>query len=327
MNKPFVSIVVPAYNAQRTIDLTLQALADQSYQGPKEVIVVDDGSSDSTPERIKAFRHASYIYQENQGPAAARNRGFQASKGEIVFFTDADCIPERAWIEKCLSGFTDETIGVVCGSYGIANPGSLLARCIHAEILYRHRYHMPNFPKSFGSYNFCLRRKVFEAAGGFNPSYRNASGEDNDLSYKILKLGSKIFFARDTIVDHFFPTFVLKYLKEQFRHGFWRARMYRDHPQMALGDDYTFWKDIVEPPIILAMMLLLIMGMIFKLFFIPLAFGFLVILSLIELLFSFRMTKSPFEALFYAFVMLLRAMARTLGFVTGAFQVFSQKVR
>jgi len=325
MDKPLVSIVIPVYRAERTIALTLEALERQSYPGPKEIIVVDDGSDDSTASIIKSFPKVIYYYQKNQGPAAARNHGFELSHGAFVFFTDSDCIPEPLWIEKCLQGFLNENIGVVCGSYGIANVTYLLARCIHAEIVYRHRYHMPDFPKSFGSYNFCARREVFSAVSGFNTAYRNASGEDNDLSYKILQSGSKIFFARHALVNHFFPTRILKYLKEQFCHGFWRVRMYRDHPRMALGDDYTFWKDIIEPPLVLSIIFLILLGGFFGAVFTAWAFGILIALSLVELVFSFRMIKAPLQAVFFAFIMLLRAFSRTLGFVAGVIMFFLPK--
>ncbi len=325
MDKPSVSIVIPAYNAQRTIGRALQALLQQTYTGPKEIIVVDDGSTDQTAQWVKSFHAVSYLFQQNQGPAAARNRGFQASQGEFVFFTDSDCVPQPDWIEKCIQGFSDQTIGVVCGSYGIANAKHLLARCIHREILFRHKNLMPDFPKSFGSYNFCTRRTVFESVQGFNTSYRKASGEDNDLCYKILESGARIYFARQALVDHFFPTRVGKYLKEQFAHGFWRARMYRDHPSMAKGDDYTFWKDIVEPPIVLVIFLLFALGLCFKSFSVSWALFFLAWLSLGELIFSFVMMKSLPESLFFAFVMLLRAFARTAGFLFGAARLFSLK--
>jgi len=323
-NRPFVSVVVPAYNAQRTIKLTIEALLSQSYDGPQEIIVVDDGSCDDTHKIIQSFPDVVCVRQENQGPAAARNRGFAASRGAFIFFTDSDCIPEAQWIEKCLKGFSFDDIAVVCGSYGIANKEFLLSRCIHDEIVYRHRYHMPDHPKSFGSYNFCVRRNVFSMVGGFNTSYRNASGEDNDLSYKILSAGFRIFFARHALVRHFFPTLILKYLKEQFSHGFWRVRMYRDHPHMALGDDYTFWKDIVEPPLVL-IFAFAFGGGVWVPFFDTLAFFIIMVLSIMELAFSFRMIKAPCHAVFYAFVMLLRAFSRTIGFMTGTLSFFLPK--
>ena len=327
MDKPFVSIIIPAFNAERTIGLTLQALVDQEYGGPREIIVVDDGSTDATAQIIKSFDNVTYIFQSNQGPAAARNRGFQASMGAFIFFTDSDCVPEPSWIENCLEGFTSAAIGVVCGSYGIANPQHLLARCIHAEIIFRHRHLMPELPKAFGSYNFCIRRNLFSSVGGFNTAYRNASGEDNDLSYKIINSGARIYFARHALVKHFFPTRIGKYLKEQFSHGFWRSQMYRDHPHMVIGDDYTFWKDIIEPPLVLLIAAGGVLDAWFPHLFLSLVAGSFFLLCAIEVFFAFVMTKTFFEALFYASVMLLRAAARTMGFLIGAACLFSQKIK
>ncbi len=325
MNEPKVSVVIPCYNAKRTIGLTLQALIQQTYPGPTEIIVVDDGSSDQTFELIRSFPDVIYIHQENQGPAVARNRGFRASSGEFVFFTDSDCIPEPRWIEKCLSGFQNSDIAVVCGSYGIANPEYMLARCIHQEILYRHQYLMPDFPKAFGSYNFCVRRKVFEAVSGFSETYRNPSGEDNDLSYKILRTGARIYFSRHCYVEHFFPTRVGKYLREQFRHGFWRVPVYLEHPQMAAGDDYTFWKDILEPPICFGIGICALLGVLTPLYVRPVVFGLLAILSLVEIFFGYVMTKKMSATIFFSFVMLLRSFARAAGFLIGIFSIFLSK--
>ncbi|MDD3375617.1 MAG: glycosyltransferase family 2 protein [Candidatus Omnitrophica bacterium] len=320
-----VSIVIPAYNAQKTLGLTLQAIFNQTYLGPKEIIVVDDGSTDQTADSLKSLKDVIYIHQKNSGPATARNAGFAASKGEFVFFTDSDCVPQSDWIEKLLAGFSDPLIGVVCGSYGIANSKSLLARCIHKEIIFRHCRLMPVFPKSFGSYNFCVRRNIFEAAGGFDAGYRNASGEDNNLCYKILALGSKIYFERKSLVDHFFPTSVKKYLAEQFRHGFWRVKVYFTHPSMVKGDDYTFWKDIIEPPAVLGALFLFVFG------FLGLKVGpaiYIIGLGLlvIELFFGILMTQSFKEGVFFGFVLFLRAVSRSLGFAYGILHFSLQKV-
>jgi len=325
MFNDLVSIVIPSYNAEKTLGLTLQAVLNQTYLGPKEIIVVDDGSTDKTTDFVKLFKDVIYIHQKNLGPATARNRGFAASKGEFVFFTDSDCIPAVDWIEKSLACFSDPLVGVVCGSYGIANPEKLLARCIHKEIIFRHHRLMPKFPKSFGSYNFCVRRNVFETAGGFDAGYRNASGEDNNLCYKILELGSKIYFERKSLVDHFFPMSVKKYLLEQFRHGFWRVKIYCAHPLMARGDDYTFWKDIVEPPVVFVLFLLLIFG------FFGLDVGSAIgIISLgllaVELFFGILMTRNLKEGVFFSLILFLRALSRSLGFAHGILHFSLQKV-
>lgn len=316
-DRPFVSVVVPAYNAQQTIRHTLQSLVSQSYCGELQIVVVDDGSTDKTPEIVRSFAEVVYLRQSNAGPATARNRGAAESKGEFILFTDSDCVPHRDWVEKIASGFTSNEIAAVCGSYGLANPQSHLACCIHDEIIFRHRRLMSSFPKAFGSYNVGIRRAIFWKVGGFDETYRRASAEDNDLSYKILKTGGRIFFAKEALVDHYHTTRLQKYLSEQFRHGFWRAKLYARHPVMVKGDDYTFWKDMIEVPLALIICLLSLFAMAgalrpaFLILFVILPFG------LIEIYFATIICRSIYLKFYFSFVMFLRAFARAFGLSTG----------
>lgn len=320
-----VSVIIPAYNASESMARTLEALIKQNCFQPFEIIVVDDGSIDHTAEIVHSFNRVKYVRQENAGPAAARNHGARLARGQYLAFTDSDCVAQEDWISRLMAGFSQQQVGVVAGSYGIANPESWLARCIHAEIIWRHQYLMPDFPNSFGSYNFCVKKEVFEGVGGFNTGYRNASGEDNDLSYKIIRAGWHIYFDRKALVGHYHTVQVSKYLKEQFRHGFWRAKMYQDHPNMMKGDGYTFWKDLVEMPLSV-LLLLAVLGSIFHL----ISFGQCVLFVLLPFLIfeissSIIMTNYFFEGIFYGFVFLFRALARFTGLSTGILAVLVLK--
>jgi GT2 family glycosyltransferase len=271
---------------------------------------------------VKSFDEVVYVHQANAGPAAARNAGYRAAHGAFICFTDSDCVPDREWVERLLSGFKDKETAVISGTYGIANPQHRLARGVHAEICYRHQKRMPDYPKAFGSYNFCIRRTALEAVGGFDVCYRQASGEDNDLSYRLLKSGYRIFFCREARVAHHHPVSLRKYLKEQFRHGFWRAKMYFDHPDMAAGDDYTFWKDSAEVALVTLSTLLIpvsialsgawMYGMLGQMLFV-----------LFELIFSLVMGLNKRDGLYFAIVMWLRSYARTVGIAIGIARVIS----
>ena len=321
MSSASISIVIPAFNAQKTIAQTLQAVLSQDYEQLFEVIVVDDGSTDKTAQIVQSFQQVRYIYQPNSGPATARNRGIDESHGELVCFTDSDCLPRTDWISELVRYFSEPNIAVVAGSYGIANDKNLLASCIHQEIIFRHNKLIPIFSKSFGSYNFCARKNILQALGGFDTHYRYASGEDNDLSYKILKAGYKIYFARSALVDHHHPEKVLKYLRDQFQHGFWRVKMYCDHPDMMVGDDYTFWKDVVEVPLVLVS-LIFVAGFIFHSALLSLL-GYVAfcVLLLLEFYFAFSVLTDFFAIPFWASVTALRAYARTFGFFSGLVEI------
>ncbi|MDP8213494.1 MAG: glycosyltransferase [Candidatus Zapsychrus exili] len=315
MNNLKVSVVIPAYNCEKNISKTLNAVLNQSY-GDVELIVVDDESTDNTRNLVSNFKDVKYFYQKNQGPAQARNFGAKNATGEIVFFTDSDCVPQKDWIKNAIVHFDDKAVAVVSGSYGIANNNNLLARCIYKEILFRHQFLMPQRSKVFGSYNFGIRRNIFEEVGGFNTSYPSASGEDNDLSYKLVELGYKIYFEPSSLVDHLHPSDFWKYLKEQFRHGFWRVKMYIEHPKMAKGDDYTFWKDIFEVPVTILILISLFLS-IFLGFSAKIYLFMAIILLCIEIFYGILMAKSPIDSFFLSVVMFFRAFSRMLGFLTG----------
>jgi glycosyltransferase involved in cell wall biosynthesis len=304
-----VSVIVPAYNCEKTIAETVHGLLKQNYP-IKEIIIVDDGSTDNTLDVIRSFSQLTFVHQKNAGPASARNRGARLADSNIIFFTDSDCIPHEDWVEKSVHHFKNNSIAAVAGSYGIANHGELLARCIQKEISFRHIHLMPEHIKCFGSYNVAIRRDIFNQLGGFNENYRRASGEDNDLSYKILKQGHIIFFEKESLVDHYHTAHILKYWKEQFRHGFWRVKMYYDHPQMTQGDDYTFWKDIIEVPWVYINCVLMII-------FVKLFFMSIFAMLIFETIFAFRILRNVSESLFFGPVMLGRAVARSFGFLYG----------
>jgi len=95
-----VSVIVPAYNARKTISQCIEALLSQKYPRENyEVIVIDDGSADGTADAVKAYP-VKYMYQRNQGPATARNAGVREAQGEIILFTDSDCVPSEPVIVK-----------------------------------------------------------------------------------------------------------------------------------------------------------------------------------------------------------------------------------
>ena len=89
MKRPFVSVIIPVYNGKKFIEEAIKSVFMQNYD-PMEIIVVDDGSTDDTSCIVQSFKDVRYIYQPNQGVAAARNTGIHNSRGELIAFLDAD---------------------------------------------------------------------------------------------------------------------------------------------------------------------------------------------------------------------------------------------
>ena len=313
-----VSVVIPAYNAERTIgEAVVHSLSQTRGSLQVELIVVDDGSTDDTAT-IAESAGATVIRQQNAGPAAARNRGWQSATGTFLCFTDSDCIPIAGWLENLLDGFTDSHVGAVAGSYEIANPSSWLARWVQQEIMERHKRMLP-FIRAFGSYNVAIPRHVLQATGGFDPVYRRASGEDNDLSYRIIKKGWRIAFRPQARVSHYHPEKLWQYLMEQYRHGFWRAKLYKNHPDMVGGDDYTRLRDRLEPILVLGIMGFSIVSVLGITGFTWPLLVFLAAYTFIHLSWpmSWWLGEGKADALPYCGVTFLRGFTRTFGLVVG----------
>lgn len=310
-----VTVVIPAYQAAGRIAVTVRAaIAQEETAPPPEVIVVDDGSADDTAA-VAERAGARVIRQENRGPAAARNTGWRAAKGEIVFFTDSDCVPRPDWVRRLAPLFDEEDVGGVGGSYDAANLENLLAACVQEEIAVRHRRMGPEV-RFLGSFNLAAPRRVLEETGGFDETYRRASGEDNDLSYRIRKLGYRLLFEPAARVAHRHPESVRRYLVEQARHGYWRMKLYREHPERIGGDDYSGLADFVEPPAAALFLLLLPLRGSFG---VARLSSFLFVLLVVAALpTTFRMVKSGGTRLaLFLPIRVARAFARGIGMGAG----------
>ncbi|MBP8960919.1 glycosyltransferase, partial [Patescibacteria group bacterium] len=120
-NSPILSVIVPTYNSLGTLRLCIEALLKQQLPyGEFEVIIVDDGSTDGTKNFIdslvlpKEFS-LKYVFQENAGPAKARNTGIKKAIGRIIAFTDADCIPDPDWLNVIKKSIVDGGLNFLSG--------------------------------------------------------------------------------------------------------------------------------------------------------------------------------------------------------------------
>lgn len=197
------SVVVPTYNRAALLAKCLAALADQSYRS-YEVIVVDDGSDDETPSVVKRIPVARYLRQDNKGPAAARNLGIANARGELIAFTDDDCVVPSDWLEQLEGGYIRHPEAAGVGGY-LEPPEELLTSNIFAQY---ERYVTHNVygagPHEVvggfecpagGTNNMSYRRRVLEEVGGFDESFPFAAGEDADLKWRICRQGHRLVYV------------------------------------------------------------------------------------------------------------------------------------
>jgi lipopolysaccharide/colanic/teichoic acid biosynthesis glycosyltransferase/GT2 family glycosyltransferase len=236
----FISVIVPAYNAETTITDCLSVLTKQTVPlSEYEIIVVDDGSTDNTSELAQQFP-VTYIREENQGPAMARNLGAQNAHGEIILFTDSDCIPEPDWIEKMLIPFNNEPEVVGVKGVYLTQQKQLAARFAQAEFEERYeRLKKYRYIDFVDSYSAGFKRDVFLAVGGFDPQFAVANNEDVELSYKLAQQKYKMVFQPEAKVSHLHADTFYDYLYLKLTRAYWRMLAYRRHLGKIAQDSYT----------------------------------------------------------------------------------------
>lgn len=205
-NLPTVSVIIPVYNAESFIAKCLERITNQHYpKGKSEVIVVDNGSTDSSATIIRSFA-VKYLFCEIKGPSAARNRAIKVAQGDYLIFIDADCLAEPDFVYKHIKTHLsiaqkDQTIKVVGGGIGGYN-SSFWAIC--DDFCSWYQYHPGLNSKIVTTYhptaNLSIAKKTIEEVGMFDEEHLVA--EDVLFCKKVTNKGYKLFFEPSAKVLH-----------------------------------------------------------------------------------------------------------------------------
>src|SRR5499427_10538282 len=234
-----VSIIIPTFNGAGRIRKCIDALLPQTAAINAEILVVDDGSSDSTGDVVSSYSGVRLISQANAGPAAARNRGALEAKGTIILFTDDDCVPTSGWLAAMTKPFEDPDVVGVKGAYRTRQK-SLVARFVQADYEDRYRL-MATLPEIdfIDTYAAAFRRDRFLEMNGYDTTFPVACAEDVELSYRMSERGWKMKFAPTAIVYHTHPDRFWLYMKKKYKFAFWRMLALRKNPKKTLKDSHT----------------------------------------------------------------------------------------
>jgi glycosyltransferase involved in cell wall biosynthesis len=226
---PRVSVVVCAYNAERTMDQCLASLETLSYPD-YEVIVVNDGSRDRTLEIAESYPYCRIISQPNKGLSVARNVGAEAATGEIVAYTDSDCVADPDWLTYLVAKMEAGGLAA-CGGPNFPPPEDSL---VPAAVAVSpggptHVLLSDEVAEHIAGCNMAFRREALLALGGFDPVYR-AAGDDVDICWRFQDAGYVIGFSPAAVVWHFRRNTVSAYCNQQRGYGKAEALVYSKHP-------------------------------------------------------------------------------------------------
>lgn len=220
MSFTLISVIVPVINSEDTIKGCIDSLINQSY--PKknyEIIVVDNGSSDNTLKIIKSYmKDIVLLYEEKKGSYAARNKGIKLSKGEIIVFTDSDCIVGRDWLFYIAKAFEKKKIKLIGGRIKAREKSNILLR-------YYDRWGHPQkefFRSShpfFATANMAIRKDKPDSLSLFNESLRSAG--DVEFCLRFIKDRSEIYYESRAIVEHQYINSIIAFIKKNYYYGKW----------------------------------------------------------------------------------------------------------
>jgi GT2 family glycosyltransferase len=210
---PKVSVIVCSYNGGQTLEACLRSLKKVNYPD-YEVVLVDDGSTDNTKEIVSHHPWVKAIHQPNMGLSVARNVGAAHATGEIIAYTDSDCMADPDWLYYLVGTLLSGNYAGVggpnisppaqnwqqaCVAAAPGGPSHVLLTDVVAE-------HIPGC-------NMAFHRWAFEKIGGFDPEYRKA-GDDVDFCWRLQQEGEVIAFSPSAIVWHY-RRFTLKAFRKQ----------------------------------------------------------------------------------------------------------------
>lgn len=205
-SSPFVSVVIPVFNDAASLRLCLQALEHQTYpQSYYEVIVVDNGSDEAAVIQavVQEFGQAIGAFEPTPGSYAARNKGISLAKGDIVAFTDADCIPATNWIEQGVR-WLQQTLncGLVAGRIDVFfnHPDRATLVELYEQVMAFPQAEFLEKYQGGATANLFTFKHVLDRVGGFNTHLK--SGGDLEWGRRVHSLGYQQVYAEEVCIAH-----------------------------------------------------------------------------------------------------------------------------
>lgn len=222
----FVSVIVPAYNSEKTIGKCIDSLLAQNYPKNKyEIIIVDNNSSDLTVDIIKKYPVKIIYEKKYQSAYAARNAGIKVAQGSIIAFTDSDCAADKNWIRQGITAFSDKNVIGAGGKILSYDPKTWVElyeqrRASHDPAKKMTPHHFTEKCAAISGGNAFYKEKIFKELGFFDPD--KTSGQDTRLSFAIQnKTKYQLVYIPQSVVYHKQAQTVNELREQNYRYGYY----------------------------------------------------------------------------------------------------------
>jgi len=239
MNNQFqkVTIIVPVYNAEKTIKECINSILEIDYPKEKlELIFVNNSSTDRTENILNEFKDKiKILYEKKRGPAAARNKGLLNASGEIIAFTDSDCVVERNWLKNIIKPLKDEQVGIAGGKILARIPYNKIEK--FGESIHDHKSAINVFKPPYAiSMNWASRLSTLKKMNLFNDNFIRC--QDVELSYRIHIAGYKIVYVPEAVVYHRNESTLTDLFMEGYSHGLHSVQAIKKYKDLLVQFGY-----------------------------------------------------------------------------------------
>lgn len=237
MSEARVSVVIPTLNSAETLERCLTSIRSNNTKYEYEIIVVDAGSSDET---LQIARKYADKVLDGMPTRINRNKGVQAAYGEIICFTDSDCIVPKDWIDKLVDGLLrlnvkdNKIVGVGGGNIPSLNNPSLeelaVSKAMRSPVvafkarniaIYKDEREVPHNPPL----NSAVFKRAIEEVGGFEEELGYGYGEDSALDAKLVEKGYKLYYVPNLLVYHRHASDIKRFSKQMYAYGWGRVKL------------------------------------------------------------------------------------------------------
>jgi len=333
-----ISVVIPVYNAQKTIARCVQGLQDLKLK-PYEVIFVDNGSSDETVQLLQSLTegwncNVHIVHETTPGAASARNTGADLAQGDWLAFTDSDCIPDVDWLTQGQIHIKKQQCAAMAGPAWGTMEGDLSAQLLSlttlsvgSEAHWRHDAGKTGV-NGFASANLWVNKQVFEQVQGFDATL-TVSGEDYDLCARLYQTGHDIYYHPQLSVRHIHPSGFLSLLHKASAYGKAHGFLFEKYGQSGLYVDglggkqfhvtasYKLWINAVSAE--KKMIVLLGFGVVWPVFwFVALIYPFFISRFLCRRAKALEQQLGLHQAYVLGWLLVFRSLAFTIGRMKGS---------
>jgi glycosyltransferase involved in cell wall biosynthesis len=241
-NSPYISIIIPLYNAEKTLEKCLNAIFSSRYKN-FEVLVVDDGSTDNSIKIAESFSCKILKLKHNQGPSVARNWGAKNARGDVLLFIDSDIVIQRDTLDLFVDSLKDYP--AVFGIY-TQKPGTGKLLTLYQNF-YAHKSIQQTRELTAMLYSYCvaIKKKVFDEVGGFDQRWIRATFEDVEFGLRITQKGHQIYLNKNIQVVHHADFDIKRFVKNYFYKSLDLSKFMFSKKKLTLNNEgWTNYKNL-----------------------------------------------------------------------------------